>query len=84
MTTLEKLKEIKYRRSSSLVRFMIDAEKLISNSKPKTNQKFREIFANGSMILTIESILGNVTLDQIDELFNFIEKNFGIKYTYKI
>lgn len=84
MTIQEKIKQIKYNRSSSLEKFMIDVEKYVSSSPCSVNQEFRDKFANGSMVLTIESIVGGITLDQIPGLIDFIEINFGIKYTYKI
>jgi len=81
---IEKIKQIKYNRSSSMVRFMIDLERMVSKSNKFINQSFMNKFANGSMILTINGVVGNITMDQYPELLKFIEINFGIKYTIKI
>lgn len=84
MDIKEKIGLIKYHRSSSLTRFIIDVEKMVSNSNGVINQNFRNKFANGCMVLTIRSILDDITLDKIDEIIFFLEMNFGIKYTFKI
>lgn len=84
MDIREKIKAIKYARSSSLVRFMIDLDRMVSNSNKGIQQRFRDEFANGSMVLTINGIVGNITMDQYPELLEFIEKYFGKKYTFTI
>ena len=84
MNIREKLRRIKYNRSSSLVKFMIDLDRMVSNSNKGIQQRFRDDFANGSMVLTINGIIGNITMDQYPELLEFIEKYFGIKYTFTI
>lgn len=84
MDIREKIQQIKYNRSSSLVRFMFDLEKMIMNSNIGIHQKFRNEFANGCMVLTVKSIIGNITMDQYPELLQFIELYFGKKYTFKI
>lgn len=84
MNIRDKIKAIKYARSSSLVRFMIDLERMVSNSNKGIQQKFRDEFAKGCMVLTINGIIGNITMDQYPELLEFIEKYFGIKYTFTI
>ena len=83
MEVLDKIQQIKYNRSTSLVRFMIDLEKMVLNSHKSIQQKFRDEFANGCMILTIRSVIGGITMDEYPKLLNFIELYFGIKYTFE-
>ena len=84
MDIKEKIELIRYHRSSSLGKFVIDLKKMVSKAPKDIEQEFRDKFANGSMILTINSIIGNITLDQYPELLKFIEEKFGIKYTFTI
>ena len=84
MDIKDKIALIKYHRSSSLVRFMIDLEKMVSKAPKNVQQNFRNEFANGCMVLTLKGVIGNITMDQYSELIKFIEINFGIKYTFTI
>lgn len=84
MNLKDKIDLIKYYRSSSLVRFTIDLKKMVSKAPKSVEQEFREKFANGSMVLTLKGVIGNITLDQYPELLKFIEEKFGIKYTFTI
>lgn len=84
MDIKEKIELIKYHRSSSLVKFIIDLRKMVSNAPKSVEQEFRDKFANGCMVLTLNGVIGNITLDQYPELLNFIEEKFGIKYTFTI
>jgi len=63
---------------------MIDLEKMVSKSPREIQQKFRDEFVNGNMVLTITGCIGNITIDQYPELIQFIERYFGIKYTFNI
>lgn len=84
MDIKEKIELIKYHRSSSLVKFTIDLKKMVSKAPKSVEQEFRDIFAKGSMVLTLQGVIGNITLDQYPELLKFIEDKFGIKYTFTI
>lgn len=84
MNIRDKIKAIKYNRLSSLGKFMIDLEKMVSKSPREIQQKFRDEFVNGNMVLTITGCIGNITIDQYPELIQFIERYFGIKYTFNI
>lgn len=84
LTVKDKLKKIKYYRSTPLGKFLIDLDCMVLTGPKEVEQLFRDEFADGSMILTVNSIIGNITMSEFPRLFKFIEEHFGIKYTIEI